>query len=108
MSSLTTDIAILRGSKRTRGSTDIGGSRSLGNFENQTGGGRVRKQAIFGIRNARFGGGGAPADIEYPAFGADRSGSLGHSPDETHLEFGRGISRPPRHPRIERQTHHRV
>src|SRR6266852_2532760 len=47
--------------------TDVSGSRSLRKFQNQTGRGGVGEQAALGIGDARFGGGGAAADIQRAA-----------------------------------------
>ena len=74
-------------------------SRSLRNLENQTRRRRMREQPAFGIGDARFGGGGAAADAERLAFGADGAGILGHALDEgNHApnEFGASAA-PVRH-----------
>src|SRR3981081_1230492 len=67
--------------------TALSASCSLCRFprylEHQAGRGGVRQQAALGVGDARLGGGGATADVQRPAFGADRAGLFGHAPDET-------------------------
>jgi len=65
----------------------------------------MREQAVLGIGDARLRRGGAAADIEHAAFGADGAGVLGHAPDETDLEFERGVAGARRQHRMHREPH---
>ena len=48
--------------------------RRLGNLEHQAGRGGMRQQPALRVGDARFGGGGAAADMQRAALGADRAG----------------------------------
>src|SRR6202035_2002978 len=63
-----------------------------GNLEHQAGGGGVGEQAALAVADPRLGGRGAAADMQRAALAANRAGILGHAPDETELEFERGVA----------------
>ena len=78
------------------------------NLEHQACGGGVREQAALGVRDPRFRGCGAPADIERAAFGTHHASILSHAADKTDLEFERGVAGPRRQHRMHGKAHRRI